>query len=290
MNVSIRDFIKQPKYFTVRIHSIPTYTQHNLYGVLQVSPTDQNTVLTLPIVRVQDERSAVFLDVVRWMMWRKLRINLQQVYIYGLPHAQNICIEKGAVLTPNRQSYLDNPLFFLLSEKIGPRAFLYMAQTALSNNGYLRWCGAIPLNTMESHMGDAQLLQAHRLCSEPTQLWLFGEQQPSGMRPANLHARASLLATGTDSPIIPVSIDYLYKDENEQPIAYVVFSHPLSSTANRVEIEQSVQHGHQLIHQFHMGSDVEGFIPTFKRRVRPRRTSLFARVLGWFAKWKLDPL
>ena len=103
-------------------------------------------------------------------MWHKL-------YIYGLSNVQQLCLEKGAIFAPNHQSYWDLALFIMLSEKIGKRAFVYMDHERLLKYNFWRWCGAIPIKKSQSSVNTAQLAQAYRLCTEPTQLWMFSENQ-----------------------------------------------------------------------------------------------------------------
>ena len=94
------------------------------------------------------------------------------------------------------------------------------------------------------------------------------------------------MAKSSDYPIVPVSIQYLYKDAAEKPTVYVVFDECLSSSADAMEIDESVSRGTTLIHQFHFGKKVDGFIPQFTQS--KRRDALWLKCLSWFAKWKLS--
>jgi len=250
--------------------------------------TPNPTVFQLPSIRLSDERSPIFLDVIRWMMAWKLDGHVEQLYIDNLHGAQEIANDTGAIIAPNHVSYWDSCLFFTLSELLSKRAFVFVKQDTLERLSFLRWCGAIPLNTNSSTQAHIQLKQGSRLCTDPTQLWIFpqGEHRPAHLSALRFKRGVTKLAEHTGLPIIPVAIQYLYKD-GEKPIAYVSFRDPLPHHASVMDIEAEVKRGLQDIDAFHLGKDNDRFIAHYKRKVRERE-NLPTRILAWFALWRLN--
>lgn len=214
----------------------------------------QPTIFQLPTVRLSDERSPIFLDVVRWIMAWKLDGQVEQLYLDNLRGAQEIANDTGAIIASNHVSCWDRCLFFTLSELLSKRAFVFVKQETVEQSPYFRWCGALPLQTSSTTQAHIQLKQAARLCTEPTQLWIFPQGEP---RPAHLSALrfkpgVTKLAQHTGLPIIPVAIQYLYND-SKRPILYVSFRDPLPYQASVQDIEAEVKRGLQDIDAFHLG-------------------------------------
>ena len=243
-----------------------------------------HNILTLPIMDVVDERRPIVLDIFRLIMSLKLKKNIHQMYVYGLANAQHLVNDTGAIIAPNHQSYWDAALFFYLSENLGKRAFVFMAEENLKNLAFLRWCGAIPLKIQHPSIAMTQLRNAFKLAIEPTQFWIFpqGRHRPQHLRPLNFKKGVTVLASSTDYPIVPTAIQYLYQDE-EKPSAYIHFGSPLSPHASPIDIEQAVSLGLEAIDSFHQNPDSVEFIPLLKRS-SPRQ-SWFTRVLSRYAHW-----
>jgi 1-acyl-sn-glycerol-3-phosphate acyltransferase len=231
-----------------------------------------------------DERRPIVLDIFRLIMGLKLKKNIHQMYVYGLANTQHLVNDTGAIIAPNHQSYWDSALFFYLSELLGKRAFVFMAEENLDNLAFFRWCGAIPLKIQSPSIAMAQLRTAFKIATEPTQFWIFpqGLHRPPHLRPLKFKKGVTTLASSTDYPIVPTAIQYLYQDD-EQPNVYIHFGSPLSPHASPIDIEEAVSLGLEDIDSFYQNADSVEFTPLFKRPA-PRR-SWFTRALSRFAQW-----
>ena len=245
------------------------------------------TILTLPSVRLKDERSPIFLDVVRWIVSWKLRRNFAQIYVQNLDMAQAISIETGAIFALNHVSNWDFRLFFELSERIGKHAFIFVPEQKVRLQTFLRWCGAIPLNIDTPTLAHAQIRQTHRLCPEPTQFWIFPQHHPYPTNKSQLNLRSEVLVLSNhlEFPIISVAIQYLYQND-DKPIAYISFQDALPHHCSVVDIEGSIKRGLTSIDNFHLSKDKGDFKPLYKRSVKDRG-SLTSRIVSYFAEWKL---
>ena len=202
---------------------------------------------TLP--KLCDHRNSIFLAFFLNLMSKKLLGHFEQVYVLGLEKAQQVCQVHGAVFAPNHIAYWDSALFVLLSSKISPNAFVFMDADNLKQYSFLKWCGVLPLESKIPRVAIQQLQNLHHLHKQTTQFWIFpqGKQQPSHVRPLGFKKGVGILARSLDIPIIPMSIQYLYKDAYEKPFAYVCFHNPLPSDSKVRDIEEAVHQGLQSI-------------------------------------------
>ena len=246
------------------------------------------TILTLPTVRLKDERSPIFLDVVRWMVSWKLRRHFAQIYVQDMQIAQRIAVDTGAIFALNHISNWDFRLFFELSELMSKHAYVFVPEQKTQHQAFLRWCGAIPLDTDNPTLAHAQIRQTHKLCSEPTQFWIFPQHQPYPTNKTNLHFQSEVvkLSTHLELPVIPVSVQYLYRD-GDKPSAYISFQDPLPYHCSVLDIEGSVKRGLTSIDNFHVGKDKDGFKPLYHGGSN-KKASLTSRMLSYFAEWKLS--
>ena len=244
--------------------------------------TPKQTTIDLPFVQPKDERIGWFYTLIRRIMVGKLAKGMEQVYIHNLKTSRELTTKKGAIIAPNHTSYWDSCLFFLLSHMLGNRSFVFVAKLTLERLPFLRWCGSIPLDTNSKGIALQQLIATKHLTSEPTQFWIFpqGEHRPIN-QPLEFQKGVTVLAQSLVLPIVPVAIQYLYKDD-EKPIAYVSFGNPLPFDASLDDIEQSVQHGLDDIQAFHMGRKAYDFIPLFQCSSK-KQDDLATRILAWFS-------
>lgn len=246
------------------------------------------TVFNLPNVRLKDERSPIFLDIIRWMTSWKLRRNFAQIYIQNLEMAQSISVETGAVFALNHVSNWDISLFFELSELLSKHAFLFLPESQIQFKSYLRWCGTIPLNTDTPMLAHAQIRQTHKLSPEPTQFWMFPQHRNySTHKPTlNFQPEIKLLSSHLEIPVIPVAIQYLYTD-SEKPTVYISFQEPLPYHCSLTDIENSVKRGFTTIDTCHLSKDHKAFNALYKWN-KTRLPSLFSQVLSMIAEWRLQ--
>ncbi len=256
-------------------------------------PTDNDpTILSLPTVRLEDERSVFFLDVVRWIMAWNLDSSVEQIYIQDLRMVQEIANDSGAVLIANQLSGLDQNIFFTLSEHISKRAFVFIQESTLSRAPFLRWCGGVPLSHESMAKQRRQLHQAHRLLSEdePTQFWIYPQTtiRPPQMTNLKFGDCGCRLAKHLELPVVPVSIQALHT-KTIKPTIYISFGAPLPFDASTLDVEAEVKRGLDNINAFHTGKQKTGFEPLYKRRATVKQ-SLWRRLLTKFATWKLGDL
>ena len=149
---------------------------------------------------------------------------------------------------------------------------------------FLRWCGSLPINTRSKKDAIQQLIAAKSLHTEPSQFWIFpqGEHRPAHLSPLQFKKGVSILGQHLELPIVPVSINYLYKD-SEQPIAYISFRSPLNPSCTIEEIEQEVALGLQDISSHHLGVESLEFKPFFPPSSQSN-DDLPTKILAWFAR------
>lgn len=248
---------------------------------------DHPTVLTLPNTRLKDERAVIFLDVIRWVMSWRLRQNFAQIYVHGLPMAQQIAVDTGAVFTPNSVSQWDHNLFFEISELLSKHAFLFLPESDVNTRQFLRWCGIIPFNTDNSMLRASQLKQTHRLSQEPSQFWMFSQPRTMSTRRSTLQFQTCIttLSSHLEYPVIPVAIQYLYTT-HRKPIAYLSFQDPLPHHCSTFDVEAAVKRGLDQIDNFHSGKNTSGFKGLYKRNLTEQQT-LMSRLLSKLAAWRL---
>ena len=242
-----------------------------------------------PYVQVQDERIQQHDERVPWFynwirkMMSKLNHNMEQVYIHNMDAISEIAQNSGVIIAPNHVCYWDSCLYFVLSHQLSRRAFVFVARDTLQRLPFLRWCGAIPLNIRSKSTAMQQLLSAKSLHVEPSQFWIFpqGEHRPPHIVPLNCKRGVSVLAQHLKLPIVPVSINYLYRD-SEQPIAYISFRSPLPHSSSVEEIENEISLGLQAITSRHLGDDSLNFQPFYPTN-RTAADGLPTKILAWFA-------
>lgn len=242
----------------------------------------QHTGQSSLTAQVNNERWPVFYHFIRRMMTKKLQKNMEQLYIYNLDEVRTLADSKTIILAPNHVAYWDSCLYFLLSNEIGARPFVYVAQSTLQRLPFLRWCGAVPVNTNSKEDALSQLRSATTLNTEPTQFWIFpqGEHRPT-TAPIRCKRGVQILATSVDACIIPVSIQYLYRD-GEHPIAYVRFQPALPSNTPLSALNQSLQQGLEQITEDHINEASERYTPYYKTS-RQNEDDMPTRILSWIA-------
>ena len=231
----------------------------------------------------KDERSPLFYRFIQWLMVRKLGQHLEQVYIHNLEEVQQLVSKESIIIAPNHVCYWDSCMYFLLSGLLSPRAFVFVAQATLRRLPFLRWCGSIPLNTDSKEQAVLQLKGVSNLNTEPTQFWIFpqGEHRPTQEVSLKCKRGVLMLAKDLKVPIVPMSIQYLYRD-SEQPVAYISFQSPLPYTADISQLEQSLHQGLNASTKHHMGVETQTFVPHFPE-AQPRTDDLPTRILAWFS-------
>ena len=234
-------------------------------------------------IQQKDERIHWFYQWIRKMMSNKLNQNMNQVYIHNMDAISELAKKKSVIIAPNHVCYWDSCLYFVLSHQLSGRAFVFVARETLRRLPFLRWCGSLPINTQSKKEAIQQLLAVKSIHTEPSQFWIFpqGEHRPAHLTPLQFKKGVSVLAQHLKIPIVPVSINYLYKD-SEQPIAYISFRSPLDFSSTIEEIEQEIALGLQAISSRHMGDDSLDFQP-FYQTDRDSTDGLPTKILAWFA-------
>ena len=242
----------------------------------------QNVVIQPKSTTVKDERWLTFYHCIRRMMTKKLQRNMEQLYISNIEDIRSLASTQTIILAPNHVAYWDSCIYFILSHELSARSFVYVAQSTLRRLSFLRWCGAIPINTASTEQAVAQLRSAVTLNTDPTQFWIFpqGEHRPT-TSPVRCKKGVQILASSVEACIVPVSIQYIYRD-GEQPIAYVRFQPPLPSDATLSDVDQSLQEGLQWITDAHVHKSVEAYTPYFKDN--RLNDDIPTKILSWIAK------
>ena len=249
-----------------------------------MSTSDLNHLNQSDFVRPSDERVGWFLRLIQNMMSRKLNQNMEQVYVHNLDAIKDLALDKGVIIAPNHACYWDSCLYFVLSRLLSDRAFVFVAKETLQRLPFLRWCGAVPINTHSKRKAIQQLIHAKPLYIAPTQFWIFpqGEHRPPHHQPLQFQKGVTILGQHLQLPIVPVSIDYLYKD-SEQPIAYVSFRQPLPYTSTVEDIEREITTGLTKISSHHLGLEELEFAPVYPQSSNTN-DDLATRMLAWFAE------
>lgn len=214
----------------------------------------------------------------RYVRW-KIGTGLDGLWVRGLDEARASLAAGSVVFAATHSAWWDGLLLFPLDTALGGGSRVWMDAQNLARLSFFGAMGALPLHVGEPAKLREDLRIAVRYLTGPGRcLWVFpqGHQRPTWLRPLGLRRGATLVASLSESTLIPVAIGYAFR-EAPVPAVYVDFGRPIASGALEEElvaglarIDAHLEHGE---HRF------EALIPS-----RARRTDegLLSRLL---ARW-----
>lgn len=188
---------------------------------------------------------------------RKLRRSLDGVYVGGLEAARAHRAASPVLLAANHVAWWDALLLLPLDEALGGSGRAVMDAENLARLPFFGWLGALPLDRSSPSRSRAGLQDAADHLQAPGDaLWIFpqGEQRPAWIRPLALKRGVLLLSRLSEAPILPVSIQYGFR-ENAAPTAVVDFGEPIpAGTPDALSVlESSLCEGLSRIDDFFLG-------------------------------------
>jgi len=160
---------------------------------------------------------------------RKLRKSLDGVYVGGLEAARAHRARSPVLLAANHVAWWDALLLLPIDDALGGNGRALMDAANLARLPFFGWLGAVPLDRSSSERAQAGLKAAARHLSAPGEaLWIFpqGKQRPAWLRPLALKRGVVRLSQLSNTPILPVSIQYGFR-EHAAPTAVVDFGPPI---------------------------------------------------------------
>lgn len=215
-----------------------------------------------------------------------LRGDLENVLIRGAAPTAALVRERPVILAPTHVAAWDALLVLLLERKLDAELYALMQRRQADALPFFCWLGALPVDE-QAGAGTTLAVFRHclRLLEQPQRLLCVfpqGRQRPPHLRPLALKGGVHLLASRSQAPVVPVSVNYLF-GETFRPTAYVDLRPPLQASGSRREflsaLESSLCDGLAAIDRCHAaGGAGHGFLPQWARQ--PRRDGLSTRALA----------
>jgi 1-acyl-sn-glycerol-3-phosphate acyltransferase len=174
------------------------------------------------------------------------------VFVGGLEVARAHLARAPVVLAANHVAWWDALLLLPLDDALGGGGRALMDAENLARLPFFGPIGALPLDRGSPARSRAGLRSAAaHLHSPGSSVWIFpqGAQRPAWIRPLALQRGVLLLSRLADAPIIPVSIQYGFR-EHARPTAVVDFSPPLPPGAPLSVLEAALCEGLDRIDDF----------------------------------------
>jgi 1-acyl-sn-glycerol-3-phosphate acyltransferase len=230
----------------------------------------------------------------RWFQWlfrryvrRRLRRDLDGVFVAGLDAVRARLAQEPLIIAANHVSWWDAMLLIALEEALGGAGFALMDADNLARLPFFRWLGAVPLDRSAPRRSVADLRRAAGLLDRPGRcLWIFpqGEQRPSHLRPLAFQSGVGALARMSQASIVTMSLGYHFR-ERPVPSAHVAFGAVRGASFDGdlpALLEHDVEHGLERIDRFHLSGHGE-FEPLSGARGAPKRVPLGGRMLAMVA-------
>lgn len=180
---------------------------------------------------------------------RRLRRGFDGVHMEGLERLTEAASAGPLVVASNHVAWWDGFLYLALEQAGGLESFALMDAENLARLRFFRGLGAIPLDRAAPLHG---LRQGVRVLDRPGRaLWVFpqGRQRPAHLRPLGLWPGVSTVARQSGAPIVPVSLNYLFR-ESSRPAALVSVGEPLAPDAPLAHLEAALVAGLDRIDRF----------------------------------------
>ncbi|MEZ4451800.1 MAG: lysophospholipid acyltransferase family protein [Nannocystaceae bacterium] len=175
-----------------------------------------------------DRRKGWFLALARRYVRGRLRRGFDGVYVAG--EAQVRAALRGPViLAANHVAWWDALTVLLLDQRLGGDGRCLMDADNLRRLPFFAWVGALPLDRSSPRRALADLDRGLRALDRPGRaLWIFpqGAQRPAHLRPLGLQRGVVRLARRSGAPVVPVSLNYLYREAPE-PTVVVAYGAPI---------------------------------------------------------------
>ncbi|MGC6510199.1 MAG: lysophospholipid acyltransferase family protein [Myxococcota bacterium] len=217
---------------------------------------------------------------------KRVRNELDGLWVNGLETSKALCQDSPVIFAPNHVAWWDSMLLLCLEDALMSEGFAIMDQNNLKKLPFFKWLGAIGIQKSQPKQAIKDLRRAAEVLTGPRRsLWIFpqGYQRPSHLRPLKFKAGVVKLARWTQCPVVPVSIQYAYR-EAEVPSACFHFGSPLSHDEPELltQLEHAVENGLSEIDRFLEGENQ--FTPIIQPRPFRSSEGLGARILAFLAE------
>ncbi|MEC7949072.1 MAG: lysophospholipid acyltransferase family protein [Myxococcota bacterium] len=230
----------------------------------------------------------------QWFARRKIAGALDGVYIRGLDTLRGALAEGPVIVALNHASWWDILLIIWLDGLVGADARAVMDARNLKKLPYFGLIGAVPLDRQDKDQSWRDLAAIAELLDRPNRLVFIypqGRHRPTGIRPLGLKAGVRFLAARAQVPVIPVSVQYGFR-ETEKITATVDIGAPLAPPTEGaddgwlVELERALTcglaAGDAWLDRGYKHADGGGFREAIPPRRSAKQDGAAARMLGWF--------
>lgn len=176
-------------------------------------------------------RKPAFVALARRYVQRRLAREFDGFFIEGLDRARELAAGEPLILAANHVAWWDALLAIQLDWLLGAESYCLMDAENLRRLPFFGWTGAVPLRRDVARAAHADLRAAATLLDRPGRmLWIYpqGHQRRAHLRPLGLHSGVRLLARDSGARVLPMSLDYAYR---EAPVPAIVasFSEPIDA-------------------------------------------------------------
>jgi 1-acyl-sn-glycerol-3-phosphate acyltransferase len=196
----------------------------------------------------------------------RMRKSLDGCYVRGLEEAQQLAKEQPLIIACNHVSWWDSLFILLLAEKLAGVSHCYMDAANLNKLPFFGWWGAIKLDRSHPRRALHDLDAGQELVREAGHiLWIFpqGDQRPAHLRPLGLAAGVRRLAKKSQATVLPLSLNYLHRQQ-PQVTAAASFGQailPPHGNALLPQLEDELCKQLVAVDDFITGQDCSGFVP-----------------------------
>lgn len=211
---------------------------------------------------------------------RRICRGLDGLHVRGLAQTRDLLADSPVLLAANHVAWWDALLLLPLDEALGGGGRALMDQANLNRMPFFSWVGAIPLDRSSPiRSRDGLRTAAHHLSDPGSSLWIFpqGRQRPAWLRPLQLQRGVRLVASLSNAPIVPVSIQYGFR-EIDRPAAVVDFGPPLPARSPLAKLEETICAGLDRIDRFFEG-ETDDYRPLLSPPPRRSEDHLGTRLL-----------
>jgi len=178
-------------------------------------------------------RRPLFLALAQRYVHRRIAREFDGLFVEGLSRAQGLAAGEPLILAANHVAWWDALVAIEIDALLGTEGYCLMDAANLRKLPFFGWAGAVPLNRDSAQTARADLRAASRLLDRAGRmLWMFpqGRQRRAHLRPLQLQSGVRLLARDSGARVLPMSLDYAYR-EAPAPSILVSFSEPLEASS-----------------------------------------------------------
>jgi len=170
------------------------------------------------------------LKLLRHYARRRVRRELDGIYTRGLKEARALVAQHPLIICSNHVSWWDPFVLLLSAEALNMRGRCLMDHKALSNLGFFRWLGAIPIHMNNPRLALKELSDAGQRARPSDPIWIFPSGEYKRPHVEDLQFRSGLVRLCKSAPknalVLPVALDVAFI-EAKVPRYFVGFEAPM---------------------------------------------------------------